>query len=581
MFKVCSPYLKLLSEKGVNWQQSLTPELLARVQSEDKMIFLHIGYISNINLRESSLELFGNNSVAELLNKEFISIAEDKDDNPESFLLALDLLFLNKDFSYGPMNIFITPDRKPLVCFSECNPEYFISIAQDIIKAKKEKRELLDKLADEFSKRVLNTGIIKETGKIPEINSRLLFDYIQKWFHRMFESDFLLNVKPYTPNPNSLFTVLSYLKINPDTVMLEKIDNFLDRLQFSALFDPIDGGFFRQATDYTCSEPLFEKTLEENSQYIQLFAAAYDLFGKESYKETAYVIYNFVINELKNEGGGYCSSTTLINKIEDSVYYSYSINEMSIMFPDRYQEISVALGFDTTASETEQQIPLRTSDLYSVISENELQILKGRRKEHRGYFKDSRIITSYNAQFSRGAAAASVYLNDKSMYKTALETFDFLINNNLNSNGQLLRYTCCSSGCTRGYLSDYADFISAAIELYKVGNGRVFAIVANKYLDYVIENFHKQENGMFSKSEKDRDNIIVPFKRESNIDIMKPSANSVMAGNLIEMYKISGNKKHLEIAERQINNIASDLINSGPLLSSWAHKILLFITLPE
>ena len=581
MFKVCSPYLKLLSEKGVNWQQSLTPELLARVQSEDKMIFLHIGYISNINVRESSLELFGNNSVAELLNKEFISIAEDKDDNPESFLLALDLLFLNKDFSYGPMNIFITPDRKPLVCFSDCNPEYFISIAQDIIKAKKEKRELLDKLADEFSKRVLNTGIFKETGKIPEINSKLLFDYIQKWFHRMFESDFLLNVKPYTPNPNSLFTVLSYLKINPDTVMLENIDNFLDRLQFSALFDPIDGGFFRQATDYTCSEPLFEKTLEENSQYLQLFAAAYDLFGKETYKETAYVIYNFVINELKNEVGGYCSSTTLINKIQDSVYYSYSINEMSIMFPDRYQEISVALGFDTTASESEQQIPLRTSDFYSVISENELQVLKGRRKEHRGYFKDTRIITSYNAQFSRGAAAASMYLNNKSMYKTALETFDFLINNNLNSNGQLLRYTCCSSGCTRGYLSDYADFISAAVELYKVGNGKVFALVANKYLDYVIENFYKQENGMFSKSEKDRDNIIVPFKREPNIDIMKPSANSVMAGNLIEMYKISGNKKHLEIAERQINNIASDLINSGPLLSSWAHKILLLITLPE
>lgn len=581
MFKVCSPYLKLLSEKGVHWQQSLTPELLARILSEDKMIFLHIGYISNINVRESSMELFGNKNVAELLNSEFISIAEDKDDNPESFLLALDLLFLNKDFSYGPMNIFITPDRKPLVCFSDCNPDYFISLAQDILKAKKEKRELLDKLADEFSRRVLNTGIIKETRKIPEINSRLLFDYIQKWFHRMFESDFLLNVKPYTPNPNSLFTVLSYLKLNPDPEMLENTDNFLDNLQFSALFDPVDGGFFRQASDYTCSEPLFEKTLEENSQYLLLFAAAYDFFGKESYRETAYAVYNYVINELKNEGGGYCSSTTLINKIEDSVYYSYSINELSILFPERYQEISVAFGFDTRASETERQIPLRTSDLYSIITENELQILRNRRKEHIGYFKDSRVITSYNAQFSRGAAAASIYLNDKQMYKSALDTFDFITDNNLNSKGQLLRYTCCSSGCTRGYLSDYADFISAAIELYKTGNDKGLISIANKYLAYVIDNFYKQENGMFSKSEKDRDNIIVPFKRESNIDIMKPSANSVMAGNLIEMYKISGNKKHLEIAERQINNIASDLINSGPLLSSWAHKILLFITIPE
>jgi uncharacterized protein YyaL (SSP411 family) len=54
-----------------------------------------------------------------------------------------------------------------------------------------------------------------------------------------------------------------------------------------------------------------------------------------------------------------------------------------------------------------------------------------------------------------------------------------------------------------------------------------------------------------------------------------------MAGNLIAMYKITGERKYLEIAKRQINNIAPDLLNSGPLLSSWVHKILKLITLTE
>jgi uncharacterized protein YyaL (SSP411 family) len=581
MFKVCSPYLKLLSEKGINWHYSLTPELLERVKKEDKLIFLHVGYISNINVRESSMELFDNPAVVSFLNENFISIAEDKDDNPESFLLALDLLFLNEDFSYGPMNIFITAERKPLVCFSDCNPEHFLNVAGSIITAKREKRELLEKLADEFSTRARFTGIIPETGNKPVASQEQISEYIQLWFKRMFESDFQLNIKPFTPNPSSLYTILEYLKIYPNEGMLKKIGSFLEHLQSSALFDPIDGGFFRQSTDYTCREPLFEKNLEENSQYIQLYSAAFDLYKLDSYRETAYLTFGFVTNVLKNEAGGYFSNTTLMNRIEDSVYYSFSINELSLLFPLRYQEISVALSLDTTASPGEKQIPLRKTDTYKSITENELLILRKRRTEHRGHFIDKRTITSYNAQLSKGLAISSVLLKDDSMYKIALETFDFLMNNNINSKGKLLRYTCCSSGCTFGYLSDYAYFADAAIELYLAGGEKSLARIAKKYIDFVIENFYKPENGMFSKSEKERDNIIMPFKRESNIDIIKPSANSVMAGNLIAMYKITGERKYLEIARRQINNIAPDLLNSGPLLSSWVHKILKLISLTE
>jgi uncharacterized protein YyaL (SSP411 family) len=36
----------------------------------------------------------------------------------------------------------------------------------------------------------------------------------------------------------------------------------LDHLQFSSVFDPIGGGFFKQAKDYSCKEPFYEKTLE-------------------------------------------------------------------------------------------------------------------------------------------------------------------------------------------------------------------------------------------------------------------------------------------------------------------------------
>jgi len=571
----------MLSGKDVNWNFALTPDLLDQARREDKLIFLHIGYISNIVVREGSSQLFSNKDVTKLLNDNFISIAEDRDDNPESFLVALDMLFMNQDFSYGPMNLFIMPDRRPIVCFSDTNPENFISLAEKIIDAKNNKRELLDKLADELSRQTKNSGII--TRMIPSLpaNKSLLHDYMKSWFIRMFHSDFLKNLSPYTPNPSSLYTVVEYLKHFPDREMSETIESFLEDLQFSPLFDPVDGGFYRQAKDYTCAQPLFEKNLEDNSQYIILYSAAFSLFGKESFRETVYHIYSFINRQFASPSGGYYSNATLTDNIESAVYYSCSINELEHLFPVRYPEIAVALGLDTRQDPSVKQNPVRNPDTYSSIRRDELETLQERRKEHRGYLVDKRIITSYNAQLAKALSIASRMLKDNFMLDEATAVFDFLINNNINAKGKLLRYTCCSNGCRFGFLSDYAYLIDSSIELFKTSGSREFRDLAQKYLNVVMENFFKPENGMFSKSEKGADVPVVPFKRESNMDIIKPSANSVMAGNLIEMYRITEDKQLLELAGQQLANIAPDLPESGPLLSSWAHKLLLFVLLSE
>lgn len=571
----------MLSGKDVNWNFTLTPELLDQAAREDKLIFLHIGYISNIVVREGSSQLFSNKEVTKLLNENFISIAEDRDDNPESFLVALDMLFMNQDFSYGPMNLFIMPDRRPIVCFSETDPETFISIAEKIIDAKKNKRELLDKLADELSRQTRNSGIISGISPSVPATESLLHDYIKSWFSRMFHSDFLSKLSPYTPNPSSLYTVVEYLREFPDKEMGETIESFLEDLQFSPLFDPIDGGFYRQAKDYTCAEPLFEKNLEDNSQYIILYSAAYSLFGKESFRETVYHIYSFINKEFASPSGGYYSNATLTDNIESAVYYSCSINEIEHLFPVRYPEIAVALGMDTRLDPSLRQNPVRNPDTYSSIRRDELETLQERRKEHRSYLVDKRIITSYNAQLAKALSIASRVLKDNFLQEEATAVFDFLINNNINAKGKLLRYTCCSNGCRFGFLSDYAYLIDSSVELYKTSGSREFRELAIKYMSVVMENFYKPENGMFSKSEKGAAVPVVPFKRESNIDLIKPSANSVMAGNLIELYRITQNKTYLETAGRQLSNIASDLPESGPLLSSWAHKLLLYVLLSE
>lgn len=570
----------MFTGKGVKWNFSLDNRLLHTAMEEDKLLFLHIGYISNIKIREESLNLFDNSEVSSLLNENFIPILVDREDNPELYLLALDILFLNQDFSYGPVNMFIMPNRRPIIAFSDCNPEKFIVIAQRILQAKNEKRQRLIEMSDELSRQISVTGSIKKVTDVSSIDKSLLSIYLDSWLTSIFETDFISRFRPFTPSPLSLLSIVEYLRIYPDKAIMERVENLLDHFQYSPLFDVIDGGFFRQAADYTCLQPLFEKSLEENSQFLALYSLAYSLFGKNSYRETSVKISEFITNELNNGHGGFYSSTTLMNSPDDSVYFQFSVNELKMLFPEEYSEIGYALGLDINTDIRKRQLPVRGPETYRIISESHLNALKIRRREHRSYFKDQRVVTSSNALAVKSFAIAAQNLTDTFMYRTAKECFEYIVYNNIHKeDSRLCRYSCDSEKYLNGYLSDYAHFIEAAVELYKIGGEKEFMFVAENYIEIVIKRFYKPENGMFNKSETDTSNILFPFKSEPNSDFVRPSANSVMAGNLLSFYKITKEKKYLSMAEQQLCNVALNLIYSGPMLSSWAHKILLYINM--
>jgi hypothetical protein len=43
---------------------------------------------------------------------------------------------------------------------------------------------------------------------------------------------------------------------------------------------------------------------------------------------------------------------------------------------------------------------------------------------------------------------------------------------------------------------------------------------------------------------------------------------------MIDMYKLTGEERYIQIASQQIANILPSIGYSGPLLSSWAHKVM-------
>ena len=92
---------------------------------------------------------------------------------------------------------------------------------------------------------------------------------------------------PYSITTRNLTFILEYAHEYSIAEYLEYIEETLQHVYYSPQFDPIDGGVFSQAEDYTFKQPYYEKSIYENANAVILFATAYKYFKKRIYKEAA------------------------------------------------------------------------------------------------------------------------------------------------------------------------------------------------------------------------------------------------------------------------------------------------------
>lgn len=567
----------MLQGRGIDWNYDISKDIVRRANEENKLIFLHIGSISNIYSREIAIDLFSNREVCDYINKNYISVIVDKDDKPEAFLLGLDILMMNRDFSYGPMNLFLLPSRRPLVCFSDCEPSFFLDIATNLVSANKTKKSLLIKLSDELSNSLNLSGTVDNPIKETIIKEDILHEYYSRIHQFTINESFLSKLKPYTLNPILSTYLLEYLIDNPNKQLTDSLNDHLDHLQWTPSFDPINGGFFRQASDFTCEHPLFEKTLNENTSFLYLYSLAYKHFGDFTYRDTSNLIFDFLSQEMVNKEGGLMNSITLLTPLEESYFYHFSINELSILFPENYREIADSIGMNPDYNRLDKQLPSRRHETLYLLSKSDIEKLRTRRAEHRGYLKDERVTTAYQASAITDIIKSATILESDKMLSFAKRSLDYLINNHISDNGLIYRYNHKTDKTPSPYLSDYAFFSQSLIYLYRAdGNHKHFEMALN-FANTIIDLFYKPQNGMFSKTSKDEG--LIPIQRESNIDFIRPSANSITASLFMDIYQETGLEKYLQIAEQQIKNVIPSILDSGPMLASWSNQIQHYLSI--
>ena len=135
-----SPYLLQHAHNPVDWHAWGT-EAFEKARSEDKPIFLSIGYSTCHWCHVMERESFENDAVAEVLNRYFIPIKVDREERPD--VDRIYMMFVQATTGGGgwPMSVWLTPDLKPFYGGTYFPPDSrwgrpgFVNVLEQLAKA--------------------------------------------------------------------------------------------------------------------------------------------------------------------------------------------------------------------------------------------------------------------------------------------------------------------------------------------------------------------------------------------------------------------------------------------------------------
>lgn len=550
-----SPYLLQHAENPVHWYP-WCEEAFAKAEKEDKPVFLSIGYSTCHWCHVMAHESFEDEETAELLNRYFVSIKVDREERPDIDSVYMEVCQAFTGSGGWPMSIFMTWDKKPFFAgtYFPSRPRYgmpgFSGLLAAIADRWEEDRQKLLRSAEEVIAHLKE----KESGKT-ETDGENLAETAVEIFARSFDDVHGgFGTAPKFPTPHNLLFLTLYGAEKKDTAVLYMVEKTLTQMQKGGIFDQIGYGFSRYSTDDYFLVPHFEKMLYDNALLIMAYAAAYEATQKEIYLDTAEKTAEYILREMTSPEGGFYSAQDADSAGVEGRYYTFTVDEVAeVLGEERGREF--AKFFDITPGGNFEgvNIPnlLKNHDGGEKSGEfhDEIQRLYDYRKKRVRLHLDDKILISWNAMMI--AALSMLYrASKKELYLQAAQKAQGFVEENLC--GELQIYTSYREGkhSEQGFLSDYAFYIAALLELYHSTLEKTYLEKAERFCGEAVKKFADCERGGYFLCEKGQSELFLNPKEI--YDGALPSGNSVMAYNFVRLYQLTGKEKYDTLAKEII-----------------------------
>jgi len=528
LLKETSPYLLQHANNPVNWYP-WGNEAFSKAKTENKPIFLSIGYSTCHWCHVMEKESFMDEEVARLLNQYFISIKVDREERPDIDSIYMQACIKLNGHGGWPLSAFLTPDQKPFYTgtYFPKNTNHHHSGFIDILLKIKEvwennKQGILDQ-AENIFRGVFLKGKNLKQNKTDIVDKT--FDYLSKNYDKEFGG---FTPAPKFPSPHNIFFLLDYYLAINEKEALKMSEKSLDAMYRGGIFDHIGYGFSRYSTDRYWLVPHFEKMLYDNALLISAYSKAYALTKNKLYSEVIEKTVIFLIRDLMHPEGAFYSALDADSDGEEGKFYLLSYQEILDVLGEKDGKLYIEHFNITKKGNFEgRNIPnlINTQDL---TKEFDSEKLYNYRKNRESLHCDDKILTSWNCLMIAALAESSIIFKRKDYLKLAKNAFVFLEKELFKENKIYASYRE-EKISEFGFLDDYAFWIFACIWLYKATFLDEYLLKAKNITNIVINNFRDSEGGFFLNDESNKSLF---WRSKETHDGAIPSGNSVMAFNL-------------------------------------------------
>ncbi|MFN0127577.1 MAG: thioredoxin domain-containing protein [Verrucomicrobiales bacterium] len=592
-----SPYLLQHAHNPVDWYP-WGEEAFNKAKAENKPILLSIGYATCHWCHVMERESFMDEKIAGFLNKHFVSIKLDREERPD-----LDRIYMSALQAIGlgggwPLNVFMTPERKPFFGGTYFPPTPkggqagFLDVIERIHGAWTEKESEIrgnaDLLTSELS-RVLTSATLPPDATLP--GTTPLAQAVTTSLAEYDAKNGGFAKEPKFPQPAVVAAVLRHGLDTREEKAIAAAVHTLHAMAAGGIHDHLGGGFARYAVDERWLVPHFEKMLYDNAQlacaYLDASVAA-PVADRPRFSKVTRGIFDYVKRDMTSPDGAFYSAEDAQSEGHEGKFYTWTKAEIESLlspeeasFANRYFGITGAGNFEDHSHPT----PLKNQNVLSIVdwrttlSSDEAALLAkvqerlftARAKRVRP-LRDDKVLAGWNGLMLSAFARGAMVLRDEALLTTATRNATFLRSVMWDPAAKSLTHRWRDGGKDSAQVfNSYAYVLQGVIDLYQTTLDPQWLTWALELADSAVTRFYDSEHGGFFQNGSDDATVLLRLKED--YDDAEPSGNSVMVGALLRLAAITDQARWREIAEKTLKFFAPKLAeNPGalPLMAQHA-----------
>ena len=564
-----SPYLLQHAHNPVDWYP-WGEEAFGRARTEDKPLFLSIGYSACHWCHVMERESFESDEIAALLNRDFVSIKVDREERPDVDSIYMQAVQMMTGHGGWPMSMFLTPAGVPFYGGTYFPPydrhgmPGFARVLQHVVEIYRSRRQDVDQAADEIQ------SAIAGQLRAPPAQQPLTRDQLDAAAQRISSGYDPLNggfgSAPKFPPSMTLEFLAQVHRRMPTVPLREIITNTLLKMARGGMYDQVGGGFHRYSVDARWLVPHFEKMLYDNALLARLYVRAWQWSKDPFFQRIAREIFTWVGREMTSPEGGFYSTLDADSEGEEGKFYVWSRAEVLEVLGDEMGRAFCALYDISERGNWEghsilnvPREPQTVADDFGISLERLDEIadqgrasLYQRRSRRVWPARDEKVLAGWNGWMLAAFAEAALAFDDARLREVVRANADFLIEKMLDGK-RLFRSFKGGQRRISGLLEDYSGVAWGLLAAFEANQERRYLTTARDLADEILSRFEDQENGGFFDTPHDHEQLIA--RPRDLFDNATPSGSSVTLEVLAKLALYFGEESYQRAATRGLNAV--------------------------